>query len=117
MTHHKQTNTLPTFETKYENSYGQFIALSEENEIVCYSRNGNAIYYNEDPPTTPFKKKQSKHEKVNIHSSDIPRYDNRPDSKLVNREYIIKIMYGTLTVALAIIALTSLYFIFIRVEN
>jgi len=38
----------PLVEPLQDTSYGQFVTISDNNEIMCYSRAGNAIYYSED---------------------------------------------------------------------
>lgn len=43
----------PLVESLQDTSYGQFVTISDNNEIMCYSRAGNAIYYNEDETYHP----------------------------------------------------------------
>ena len=117
MTHHKKIHTVQPFDSKNDTLYGQFIALSEENEIMCYSRNGNAIYYCEDPPTTPYKNKQSNRNKVYIQQSDIPKYIDHIDTKLTTHDYTINIMYGITTIAFLTIMFIALYIMFVDTIN
>jgi len=111
MKQHKQTNTITTFNSNYENPYGQFIALSDQNEIMCYSRNGTAIYYAEDPPVSPMKNKQLNPNRIHVEKLSIPRYQNYVDMKPKISQTTFGLMYGLLITIFFLIVFSSIYII------
>ena len=115
MKQHKQTNTITTFDCNYENSYGQFVALSDQNEIMRYGHNGAAIYCAEDPPASPVKNKRNNSNKGYINKSSISKYPfPNIEIKSKYQQVVVEFMYGMLWSIFAIIVFTSFYILFFQ---
>lgn len=115
MQYYKQTNTTTTFDCSYENPYGQFVALSDQNEIMRYAHNGTAIYCAEDPPASPVKNKRNKTNKRYIDKSSIPKYPfPNIDIKSKRQLVLVEIMYGMLWFTFATIVFISFYILFFQ---
>lgn len=107
-----QTSVSHAGEPVIENYYGQFVAFNDNNELMCYSRNGKPIYYYENPPTTPVKNKLSNQNEVYIENNSIPKYKNVVDITSQNSYSIFRILYGILASCVFIIIFMSMYVLF-----
>lgn len=94
------------------NNYGQFVAFNDNNEIMCYSRNGKPIYYAENPPASPVKNKLSNTDKIHIEDDYIPKYRNVIDQSPQKSYSIFGILYGILASCAFLIIFISLYVLF-----
>lgn len=109
----KQTNNMSTFESSTGYNYGQFVVLSDTNEIMRYSRNGYAIYRTEDPPISPVKQKIiSLEPRISDHES-IPKYPQYHNAYSKIKRYSIELLYGTLAVLVLLITFTSFYILLV----
>ena len=95
-----------------ENYYGQFVAFSDNNEIMCYSRNGKPIYYTENPPASPVKHKHPNTEKNHIEDDYIPKYRNVIDTSQTKSYSIFGILYGILASCVFLVIFISIYVLF-----
>lgn len=95
-----------------DNYYGQFVAFNDNNEIMCYSRNGKPIYYAENPPVSPLKNKLSNTEKIYIEEDAIPKYKNVVDTNPRTSYSIFGILYGILASCVFLVIFMSLYVLF-----
>ena len=108
----KQITNMTTFESSTEYSYGQFVVLSENNEIIRYSREGQAIYYTKDLPTTPEKQKNNNSKLRMNENEPIPKYLQYNNVYLKVNTHRLEMLYGLLTVIFFLIMLTSFYILF-----
>ena len=108
----KQITNMTTFESSTEYNYGQFVILSEYNEIVRYSRDGQAVYCTQDPPTTPVKQKINNSKLRMNENESIPKYlqYNNVYSKV--NTHRVELLYGLLTIIFFLVMLISFYILF-----
>ena len=105
-------NTTHQINLMTDNYYGQFVAFSDNNEIMCYSRNGKPIYYAENPPASPVKHKFPNTEKIHIEDGSIPKYKNVIDANPHKSYSIFGILYGILASCVFLVIFISLYVLF-----
>lgn len=108
MEHNAKQQNNPTI----ENYYGQFVAFSDNNEIMCYSRNGKPIYYAENPPASPVKNKLSNPDRIHIEEISIPKYKNMIDTNPHKSHSIFGILYGIIATCVFLVIFLSLYVMF-----
>lgn len=108
----KHITNMMTFEESTEYNYGQFVVINENNEIVRYSRDGQAIYCKQDLPTTPVKQKINNSKLRMNENESIPKYlqYNNVYSKV--NTHRLELLYGLLTIIFFLVMLTSLYILF-----
>lgn len=112
MNDRKKHINMMTFEESTEYNYGQFVVINENNEIVRYSRDGQAIYCKQDLPTTPVKQKINNSKLRMNENESIPKYlqYNNVYSKV--NTHRLELLYGLLTIIFFLVMLTSLYILF-----
>lgn len=108
----KQTKNMTSIEYNSGYDYGHFVTLSEQNEIICYSRNGNAIYYADEQPTTPVKQKRNMQQLEKTNYKTIPKYNQYFTTNSQTSQYAIVLLYWILGVLLFLIILASFYILF-----
>ena len=108
----KQITNMTTFESSTEYNYGQFVMLSEHNEIMRYSRNGNAIYYTQDPPASPVKQKINNSKLRMNENESIPKYPQCNNMYSKVNTHTVELLYGVLAVIFFLIIFTSFYILF-----
>lgn len=108
----KQITNMTSFEYNTGYNYGHFVTLSDQNEIICYSRNGNAIYYAEEHPITPIKQKRNMQQPPTTDYEVISKYNQYSTSHYQGNQYAIEVLHGVLGVLLFIITITSFYILF-----
>ena len=108
MEHNAKQQNNPTT----ENNYGQFVAFNDNNEIMCYSRNGKPIYYAENPPASPVKNKLSNPNRINIEENSIPKYKNMIDTNPHKSHSIFGILYGIIATCVFLVIFMSIYVMF-----
>lgn len=105
----EQTKNMTSIEYNTEYDYGHFVTLSEQNEIICYSRNGNAIYYADEQPTTPVKQKRNMQQPEKTNYKTIPKYNQYSTSHYQVNQYAIEVLHGVLGVLLFLVIFASFY--------
>ena len=86
--------------------------LSEHNEIMRYSKNGNAIYYTQDPPASPVKQKINRSE-IGINDNEyIPKYPRYNNVYSKVNTHTLELLYGVLAVIFFLIIFISFYILF-----
>lgn len=108
----KQITNMTSFESSTEYNYGQFVVLSENNEIVNYSKYGQAIYYAQDLPTTPMKTRVHNSKLRISENESIPKYPQYNDEHSKVKTHIITLLYGLLSVILFLVMFASFYILF-----
>lgn len=105
-------NAKDQVNTMSDNYYGQFVAFNDNNEIMCYSRNGKPIYYAENPPATPVKHQSPNTEKIHIEDDYLPKYKNVVDTNPHTSYSVFGILYGILASCVFLVMFMSLYILF-----
>ena len=110
-THINQTTPIllhqPVVEPLQDTSYGQFVTINDNNEIMCYSRAGNAIYYNEDETYRPVRNAPAP--KKYTHVDGVSKHNQVYSVS----KCIVATLYGLAGTALFLLIFVSIYYIII----